>query len=288
MNTRRLLVLVLALAPAVLRAQGSRGQALGQLWDIAPPSAAVPAAATFAAPVRFVPNPVTRYGLIVNGDNEERHLGNVEAFAAVMSGRYGVAEANLIVLTSQRKDSGGSWVEQGKDQRATKGNVEMALEALAKKADFNDDIIIYTTGHGDSPAKDSQTLVLEGDPDISAAEFAGKLSGFGGALLTYIGDQCYSGAFAQAVTSKGWNAVALSAADSCHVTYCEHFTPALLKAFDDSANDSDPKDGKVSEWEAFKAARQNMKDKTGKVKCPTHGEHDLPYPEPQYLTSTKP
>ncbi|MEE8424992.1 MAG: hypothetical protein V3S11_04150 [Elusimicrobiota bacterium] len=204
-------------------------------------------------------NPVDKYGVIINGDTEWRHQENARLFYDFYKDYYGMQDANIYVLTTTftAKTQGANNVES-----TVKGLTD-TLTALIAKIDDNDLLYVYTTGHGAQgtmtpPGGQPQVveiLALQNHAVVPAEVFAMAIRRTKAARITYVGDQCNSGGFARAMTSdKSRDVLAISSVDPDNSTVCNFFTPPFLDAFKDMKNDNDPKDGRISEWEAFKVA----------------------------------
>lgn len=192
-------------------------------------------------------DPVTTYGVIINGDSESHHTGNVDRFYEHMTGHYGIAAADITVISTHR------------GVLSDRRGVDHAARTVKRKADGNDRVVIYTTGHG-SRSGNSTYLVLHGDEMISSRDFAAAFLGNSAARITYVADQCYSGGFVEAMTSSSRDVLAMSASDAYNTTYCQSFIVPYLDAFSDSGNDTNG-DGSVDEREAFAtASRSHRRD----------------------------
>ncbi|MBI3551349.1 MAG: hypothetical protein HY077_02420 [Elusimicrobia bacterium] len=236
-----------------------------------PPAQVAPAQASPVEP-EDGPPARERWGLIVNGDVEASsptHIANTEKVLAFMKNYYRIPEGHVVMLSVHK----------------TTVTKDLIVKEAARLKDAKM-LVLYTTGHGDD-RDDQSELILPEKPWITADEFARLFLVGKAASIVYLGDQCYSGGFASAMIRslkrmkdpegkrRAVDMIAISATDFCHVTYCQNFLLPYLDAFKDPANDNDPKDGRVSEWEAFKAAR----DKYAKAFSPEDGG------VPQYLTA---
>lgn len=195
------------------------------------------------------PGAARTYGLIVNGDREPRHLENAERVGAFFSRHYGVAARDLYVLSP------------GRGRAAVRGNILAAAAELRVRLGPGDRLVVYTTGHGTRAGGRTQ-LVLQDGGLISDAEFAGALLDNRAAETVYIGDQCYSGGFADAFAATSKRVKAMSASDAENTTSCQTFIRPFLAAFADPAGDSD-RDGRVDEAEAFAVARRRHRASLG-------------------------
>lgn len=195
-----------------------------------------------------------RYGLIINGDTEERHQENADDVFRFMKAHYRIPDANIYFL-STRQGSGG--IQMG----GSLESLEKAAAELKERARGSDEIIVYITGHGDRDSASGEVFLeftsSEGAKSyIDADPFAHLYldDNQAGATLCFA-DQCCSGAFAQALTNTDKKVVAISAVNGRHSTNCFFFLNPYLRAFDDLKNDADH-DGLVSEWEAYQTAKE--------------------------------
>lgn len=194
-------------------------------------------------------NPVTTYGVIINGDGEEHHTRNADRFYGHMRSYYGIAAADIAVLSTHRGTLS--------DRRG----VDYAARTLKAKADANDRVVIYTTGHG-TRRGDATYLVLADDALIKDGDFAAAFLDNAAARVTYVADQCYSGGFAEAMTAGNRAVLAISASDAYNTTYCQSFIVPYVQAFAEPANDTD-RDGRVDEREAYATASRRHRSERG-------------------------
>lgn len=212
-----------------------------------------------ASPVPAPSDPEKTYGVIINGDSAAHHVANVDLFYEHMRAYYRIDAADIIVISTHR------------GYLSDRRGVDYAARTVKGRVDANDRLVIYTSGHGDLPAgATATTLILHGGAQISATDFSSAFLDNRAARITYIGDQCYSGGFAEAMTSTTRRVLALSASDSTHTTYCQSFIRPYLDAFADPRNDAD-QDGAVSEKEAFATASKRHREERGD----THGNAQL-------------
>ncbi len=229
------------------------------------------------------------YGIIINGDDSSIyppiHIGNAYLAAFVMKRRYGIALDRMIILTERYND------REPKKYEPRVENLRKLFAWLKNNLGPEDSLVIYTTGHGSQDVLGTRLELKDGS--ISPEELAkGLLDNQAGSYL-YIGDQCYSGKFAEAMTSnKNKKVIAISAVDGYHKVRCQFFIRPFFKALL-----ARREDGPISEKEAFKIAAERSRqlhlesDKKEKAKGPAAlqwlkerlpGE---PLPVAQYLVS---
>ena len=81
-----------------------------------------------------------KYALIVNGDTEPRHLGNVDRAVTALKkeGRYHIAVAS--------PERPASKVDEYTPPE--KESLDQLIEGLALRTDDDDLVVVYVTGHG--------------------------------------------------------------------------------------------------------------------------------------------
>jgi len=128
-----------------------------------------------------VPDDVKKYALVINGDHEQRHLDNVERSLKVLEG-----EGYETFVASPEKPAHPSdhYVPPALD------DVTKLVGLLEGKIDADDELVIYTTGHGgEEDGVGELCLGKECDDEKIAA----LLDGIEYGQRTVIMDQCYSG-----------------------------------------------------------------------------------------------
>lgn len=89
-------------------------------------------------------------------------------------------------------------------------------------------IIVYTSGHGLRMGR-SVGLPLRGKQMLVSHQFAQYVkNNFSGIRFGYIGDQCFSGGFAQDLARAGFYGVAFGL-NSCAENVCQYFTPNFFR-----------------------------------------------------------
>jgi thiol-disulfide isomerase/thioredoxin len=81
---------------------------------------------------------INRYALIINGDTEQRHIENVDRSVRVLR-----AEGyETFVLSTSRARRADHYAE------STVENIQKEVDEISGKIDDDDELVIYTTGHG--------------------------------------------------------------------------------------------------------------------------------------------
>ncbi len=153
-----------------------------------------------------------KYALIVNGDTEGRHLGNVEQALKVLK-----AQGFETFVASPSKPV------QPADHYAapTRQKLQELVAGLKAKIGGQDELVIYTTGHGDKAGEAGSVCLADGcDYDTVAP----LLDGIPYGRRTVVMDQCYGG---------NWNARFLDDPKTLFITpgskneqvCCQEFAP---------------------------------------------------------------
>jgi hypothetical protein len=192
------------------------------------PYAHAAAAAALVAAALAAPAGAANYALIVNGDDTFQHTANVELATNTLR-ELGYADGNVHVVSDGR-------------------GLRRALATLAARLGPDDLLLLYTTGHGQR-RRGQSTLVLP-DGQLAAGELAALVFALPFQRLVYIGDQCYSGGFAEAFAAGERDVVAISGSDALHQARCEPFVRPLWRAATSATRDADG-DGMVSVEEAY-------------------------------------
>jgi hypothetical protein len=213
------------------------------------PASVAGAAVRPPAAVSLSGAPGRTYAVIVNGDDDRRtggnHRENVTLAFQYLSRRYGTAQGDVILLSPDR------------GAPATRGNVLAAAREAAARVKPGDRLVVYTTGHG-TRSGNRWMLVLQGGQGMDRDEFVPAFLNNAASDIVYIGDQCFSGAFAASMAAgarqAGKGVISLSATDANNSSVCVGFIRPFFAAIDDPRSDED-RDGQVDEREAFIHAR---------------------------------
>ncbi|MBU4484615.1 hypothetical protein KKA47_04250 [bacterium] len=195
-------------------------------------------------------DPVKRYALIINGDTEERHKQNVERALAVFGGDdYETYVASVARPRTQCDHY---------DSASLYGLKELVAD-LKTKIDSNDELVIYTTGHGAVRGGDGGICLTEGcyvepvDTLLDEVVYGKR---------TVIMDQCYSGNWAKLFLDDP-KTLFISAGANGEETCCSEFAPYFWKNYV-----SDQDDDGDSDWEdRFKYALSAGKSIASQPQC---------------------
>lgn len=162
--------------------------------------------------------------------------------------RWGLPEANVVYLAEK--------VERDPARisaRATRENVEAAIEKIAAQAAADDVIFIVLIGHGTD--RDGVSRFNLPGPDMSAEDFARALEAYSTQRLVFVNSASASGEFIQALS--GENRVIITATKSGFERNETVFANYFVEAFAGAGADVD-KDQRVSALEAFDYARREV------------------------------
>jgi len=138
--------------------------------------------------------------------------------------------------------------------QATRDNVRRVLGDVRARATKDDVVLVMLIGHGTVADRDEAKFNLVG-PDLSAAEWAELLRPIQGRLVFV---DTASGSFPFLERLSGRGRVVITANDTAAQQFETVFPGFFIKAFEDDSADLD-KNGKVSLWEAFVYASDNVR-----------------------------
>lgn len=121
-----------------------------------------------------------RLALIINGDTEERHTQNVERSLSVLNG----LGYETYVASTQDPGNASHYTY------ATAANIEQLVEEMRSQLDGDDELFIYTTGHGVESGGEGRLCTSDGCDSDELAHLL-DITGYG--KRTVVMDQCYSG-----------------------------------------------------------------------------------------------
>jgi hypothetical protein len=139
--------------------------------------------------------------------------------------------------------------------RATREEIEGAVDRLAARARPGDRVLVVLIGHGGSATGDAR-FNLPG-PDLTAADFARLMDRLKAQLVTFVNTASASGPFVRALA--GHDRVVIAATRTEGERNQTRFGEFFVEALTASEADLD-KDGRVSMLEAFTWARQRVAD----------------------------
>ena len=185
--------------------------------------------------------------LVVSGlSGEPRFAADFESWTQQLretAGKAGVPAANVATLSEQGTGA----------QQATRANVLAALRALGARAGPDDEVMIVLFGHGSDTGGEAR-LNLTG-PDLTARDLAAALEGVHARRITIVNTASASGAFLKPLA--GGNRIVITATKSGAEQNETMFPRFFVAGLTGAAADTD-KDGRVSLFEAFDYARQEV------------------------------
>lgn len=181
-----------------------------------------------------------KYAVIINPDTETRHLKNVEdSLNALEEQGY-----ETIVYSTQKPSSKYDEYYAEKDSSA----FFKRLDQLSYTITNQDEIVIYTTGHGSKSYKNTSYCIGENCSTNSIFEY---LSFQAAKQKVVIMDQCYSGNFAK-LFSRQENTLFISPGRENETVTCDSFSPFF---WDTNAKDIN-NDKEIGWQERFQYASQ--------------------------------
>lgn len=212
------------------------------LWAAAVASATVcPSwAQTPAAPARD-----PRWAVIVSGasggaDYAKQLATWRQAIQAALTGRFGFPAGQIVQLVDETAREAGTV--------ATAENVRKALTALRGQVGKDDQVLVVLLGHGTFDGQVAKFNLV--GPDLTAADWAGLLSGVPGRLVV-VNTTESSAPFMDALAARG--RIVITATDTPAQKYATVFPDYFVKALGDAQSDLD-KNGRTSIWEIFSAS----------------------------------
>lgn len=180
-----------------------------------------------------------KYALIVNGDTEARHLGNVDRAVKALR-----AEGSYDISVASPKTPGGA-VEHF--EAPNREGLEKLLSGMKSQMDDDDLLVVYFTGHGDSGAKGEGCVALPTEC-LSLSSLSADLKKLSYGKRILVMDNCYSGSGFNLFTDAKTTVV--SQGSPGEKVSCQLFSPFF---WSDQVPDAD-KDGKISVQERFQHA----------------------------------
>lgn len=155
---------------------------------------------------------VRKYALILNGDFEMRHLTNVSrSLKTLKEGGFETFVASPV----KPEISYDHYITP------TLAGIQTLVNGLQSKIDENDQLVIYTTGHGRFENGEGE-LCFEGGCDYQT--IAPLLDGIRYGQRTVIMDQCYGGNWAKIFLDDP-KTLFVSAGSRCEPVCCNEFSP---------------------------------------------------------------
>ncbi len=196
----------------------------------------------------------TKYAILINGDTSKLHKENIGRARDSLRG-LGFKEEDIYILSTHHarpRAESKSLV----NAESSRENVELVMKHLHLKANEDDTVVIYATGHG-SRFLDESFLDLS-DSFLSSEEYKDLLAGIKANNIVSVMDQCYSGGFTDALCGESKNITYLCNTDSTHTTYCKYFSKEFWRSLSNPERDIDG-DGKISVREAHYWAMEKHK-----------------------------
>ncbi len=180
-----------------------------------------------------------KYALIVNGDTEARHLGNVDRAVKALR-----TEGSYDISVASPKAPGGA-VEHF--EAPSREVLEKLLSGMKAQMDDDDLLVVYFTGHGDSGAKGEGCVALPTEC-LSLSSLSADLKKLSYGKRILVMDNCYSGSGFNLFTDTKTTVV--SQGSPGEKVSCQLFSPFF---WSDQVPDAD-QDGKISVQERFQHA----------------------------------
>lgn len=158
---------------------------------------------------------IKRYAIIINGDdsdNDGRHLENVERSLNILNDQK---YETCVLSAKEPVQNNTAYYTASIDQLGE------LVESLNKKIDSNDELVIYTTGHGAKDGDESEICLKDSCYGEEAAELLDNIV-YG--KRTVIMDQCYSGGWAKTFLDDP-KTLFISGGSENETTCCQFFAP---------------------------------------------------------------
>lgn len=182
-------------------------------------------------------NPIRKYAIILNGDTEERHVGNVtRALKVLKRERF-----ETFVAGTERPKHGADHYTT-----ATPQDVARLIAQVRAKIDANDELVIYTTGHGKQVGDEGQLCLGN---DCYGREVTEPLDRLVYGRRTIIADQCYGGNW-KGLFIDDPKTLFVAAGGKGEQVCCQEFAPRF---WDDKIPDLD-RDRRISWRERYEHA----------------------------------
>lgn len=153
-----------------------------------------------------------KYAIIVNGDKEERHLQNVERSLAVLENQ---GFETYVATPSQPNTTFDHYA------RANMEGLKTLVNGLSARISDQDELVIYTTGHGKKDGEDGNLCLEDGCNYESIASLLGDLPY---RKRTVVMDDCLGGNWGKRFLDNP-NTLFISLGNKNEVVACEEFAP---------------------------------------------------------------
>jgi hypothetical protein len=190
--------------------------------------------------------------VIVGLGGEPEHAETFRRWAASLvdhaGTRLGIPQERILYLAEDPQQD-----PKRATAKATKAEVEKRLGALGAAARKDDVVFVVLIGHGTADGKVAK-FNLSG-PDMTAADFAAILKGFGTRNVVFVNSTSASGPFIEALAAPG--RVIVTATRNAAEQFATIFGGYFIDALASDAADAD-KNRRVSVLEAFNAAKLDV------------------------------
>ncbi|MBI2336019.1 MAG: thioredoxin family protein [Deltaproteobacteria bacterium] len=173
------------------------------------------------------------YLLFINGDEEDRHIGNLHNMARLFA-YLKVQPENMYLATSHPPSIQGIHSAPG-----TIEGIQNLLAQIAQAPGKQKLLLLYTTGHG---SKDGEriSLVLENHQTLDTQQFAEQIKQVVSTpehsidSIVSISDQCYSGVFPDYLVEKlpEFSIIAVAPNTEKETVICGEWTPFVILAIE--------------------------------------------------------
>lgn len=178
-----------------------------------------------------------KYALVINPDTEDRHLGNVENSLGVLEQQ---GYETYVVSTEKPQSKHDHYAKSDFTELGA------AIDEIRSKIDDDDEVLIYTTGHGSLDGEDPR-ICLDSRCQPNDAFDLLNFSEAGQRVIVM--DQCFSGGMTQKFLAQP-KTLFLSPGSQGEMVSCGEFAPFFWSAQATDANN----DGSVSWRERYEYA----------------------------------
>ena len=281
--------------------------------------------------IRSGSNPQNCYAVIINGgmdcyNNWVRYWNNCSAMYSALIHKYGYLKNNIYVLMSDGTDPeidrhhdffgiyDSSPLDLDNDglpdiqYAATRDNITMVFNTLSTILKPEDNLFIFTTGHGSIYPLMQETTLMLWLEEMTASEFASEVDKVRAGTINIVMSQCHSGGFIPHLEAQGRTiataCLALESSWSMTSQIYDEFIFYWISAvlgrdpyLGNTVNADSNNDGKISMKEAFDYAKaRDTKQETPQYSstAPQLGEYltllggTMPCSTPNYNFTTNP
>ena len=173
---------------------------------------------------------------------------NALAMASAATGRFGLPDSNVIVLTENPSRAPGRIAG-----RSTREEIARALQRISARTMPDDQLVIVLIGHGGGQ-DDGPRFNLPG-PDLSATELATALAPFKGRSIAIVNTASASGGFVEALAAP--QRIVITATKSAFERNATTFGTHFVAAYTGDGADAD-RNERISLLEAFTYATREV------------------------------